>query len=178
MSDTRESGQVVVLDRDGTIVIDRGYAHDPASLEFEPGAAEGLRNLYRAGCRLVVITNQSGVGRGLFPLERVHEMNTRLEAMVEEAGARLEKIYFCPHVPEAGCMCRKPNQGLLMAAAAELRFDPAAAIVIGDKESDIEFGRHAGAKTILIAAERPSPGGRIHADFVAPDLSAAARELL
>jgi D-glycero-D-manno-heptose 1,7-bisphosphate phosphatase len=173
-----ESGKVIVLDRDGTIVIDRGYADDAAGLEFVPGAAEGLRSLHVSGYRLLVITNQSGVGRGLFPLERVHQMNARLEVMVREAGARLERIYFCPHAPEAGCACRKPAPGLLAQAAAELRFDPARAVVIGDKESDIEFGRRAGATTILIAARRPSPSARVQADFVAPDLLAAAHELL
>ena len=105
MTRASESDKVIVLDRDGTIVIDRGYAHDAAGLEFEPGAAEGLRCLCRHGYRLVVITNQSGVGRGLFPVERVLEMNARLEAMVREIGARLERIYFCPHAPEAGCGC-------------------------------------------------------------------------
>jgi len=174
----RGSGKVVVLDRDGTIVIDRGYADDAATLEFAPGAAEGLRSLHVGGYRLMVITNQSGVGRGLFALERVHQMNARLEVMVREAGARLERIYFCPHAPEAGCACRKPAGALLAQAAADLRFDPAAAVVIGDKESDIEFGRRAGATTILIAAERPSPAARFQPDFVAPDLMAAAHQLM
>jgi D-glycero-D-manno-heptose 1,7-bisphosphate phosphatase len=173
-----DSSKVVVLDRDGTIVIDRGYADDAASLEFAPRAAEGLRFFHANGYRLLVITNQSGVGRGLFALERVHEMNARLEVMVSEAGARLERIYFCPHAPEAGCACRKPAPGLLAQAAAELRFDPACAVVIGDKESDIEFGRRAGATTILIAAQGPSPAARVQPDFVARDLLAAAHELM
>jgi len=173
-----ESGRVIVLDRDGTIVIDRGYADHAASLEFVPGAAEGLRFLHASGYRLLVITNQSGVGRGLFPLERVHHMNARLEVMVRDAGARLERIYFCPHAPEVGCACRKPALGLLAQAAAELQFDPARAVVIGDKESDIEFGRRAGASTILIAGERPLPTARFQPDFVVPDLLAAAHELM
>jgi D-glycero-D-manno-heptose 1,7-bisphosphate phosphatase len=173
-----ESDKVLVLDRDGTIVIDRGYADDAASLEFVPGAAEGLRSFHAGGYRLLVITNQSGVGRGLFPLERVHQMNARLEVMVREAGARLERIYFCPHAPGVGCACRKPALGLLAQAAAELRFDPARAVVIGDKQSDIEFGRRAGATTILIAAEKPSPAARFQPDFVASDLLAAAHELM
>jgi D-glycero-D-manno-heptose 1,7-bisphosphate phosphatase len=173
-----ESGKVIVLDRDGTMVIDRGYAADAAALEFVPGAAEGLRLLHASGYRLVVITNQSGVGRGLFPLERVHEMNARLDVMVREEGARLERIYFCPHAPEAGCTCRKPAPGLLAQAAAELRFDPACAVVVGDKESDVEFGRRARATTILIAAHRPSPAARFQPDFVASDLLAAVHTLI
>jgi D-glycero-D-manno-heptose 1,7-bisphosphate phosphatase len=172
--------KVIVLDRDGTLVIDRGYLDDAAGLAFAAGAPEALKALYGHGYRLVVITNQSGVGRGLFPIERVHEMNARLRTMVEEAGARLEGIYFCPHEPEARCACRKPALGLLMQAAAELKFDPASAVVIGDKESDIEFGRLAGAKTILITREKPMPmpRARIRPDIVVADLSAAAHALI
>jgi D-glycero-D-manno-heptose 1,7-bisphosphate phosphatase len=142
--------KVVILDRDGTMVIDRGYLGDPAGLEFLPKAEEGLRSLYSQGYRLVVITNQSGVGRGLFPIERVYAMNARLERMVEEAGAKLERVYFCPHAPDAACACRKPALRLMTQAAADLGFDPISAIVIGDKESDMEFGRRAGALTMLI----------------------------
>jgi D-glycero-D-manno-heptose 1,7-bisphosphate phosphatase len=168
------SEKVVILDRDGTIVIDRGYLDNDAGLEFAPGAAAGLRWLHCNGYRLVVITNQSGVGRGRFSLELVHEMNARLYAMVEEAGARLEKIYFCPHVPEDRCLCRKPALGLLLQAASELNFDPASAVVIGDKESDIEFGRLAGAKTILIGARPLRAVERTNAGSVAADLLQAA----
>ena len=169
--------RVIVLDRDGTIVVDRGYLSDPAGLEFEAGAAAALRLLAAAGHRLVVITNQSGVGRGRFPIARVHEKNARLDAMVTAAGASLAGIYFCPHAPDAGCACRKPAQGLMQQAAAELRFDPAAAVVIGDKESDVEFGRRAGAETILLAADAPAAAGT-RADSIAPDLLGAARLLL
>ena len=175
MSGVQEPDKVVILDRDGTIVIDRGYLDDPRGLEFGPQAAEGLHWLHSQGYRLVVITNQSGIGRGYFTIERLEAMNARLTAMVEESGARLAGIYYCPHAPEAACDCRKPAQGLLRRAAAELGFDPAAAVVIGDKESDIEFGRRAGATTILIAAEAPPAGSGARADFVAPNLMAAAR---
>jgi D-glycero-D-manno-heptose 1,7-bisphosphate phosphatase len=175
VSDPYASDKVVILDRDGTIVTDRGYLDDPAGLEFEPGAAEGLHWLYSHGYRLVVITNQSGVGRGYFSLERLEAMNARLNVMVENAGARLEGIYSCPHAPEAGCACRKPALGLLTKAAADLGFDPGSAIMIGDKESDIEFGRRAGATTILIAVN-PLPGhARTRPDVIAPNLMEAAR---
>jgi histidinol-phosphate phosphatase family protein len=131
-NDSRD--KVVILDRDGTVVIERGYLDDPAGLEFEPGAADALRWLHARGYRLVVITNQSGVGRGLFPLDRVIAMNARLTAMVEDAGAKLAGIYFCPHAPDAGCACRKPALGLLSQAQAELKFDAKSAFVVGDKK--------------------------------------------
>jgi D-glycero-D-manno-heptose 1,7-bisphosphate phosphatase len=168
------SDKVVILDRDGTVVIDRGYLDDPAGLEFLPGAAEGLRSLHSQGYRLVVISNQSGVGRGLFPIERVHAMNARLQRMAEEAGFKLERIYFCPHAPDAGCDCRKPAQRLMMQAAAELGFDPGAVIVIGDKESDLEFGRRAGALTLLIGKPESRPAPSSTPDYIVADLREAA----
>lgn len=177
MSRVAAVDKVAILDRDGTIVVDRGYLDDPAGLEFEPGAAEGLNWLYSHGYRLVVITNQSGVGRGYFPAERLDAMNARLNLMVEEAGARLEGIYACPHSPDAGCACRKPALGLMTRAAADLGFDPASAVVIGDKESDIEFGRRAGATTILISGNAPTSHVRVKPDIVAPNLMEAARAL-
>jgi D-glycero-D-manno-heptose 1,7-bisphosphate phosphatase len=95
--------------------------------------------------------------------------------MVSAVGVRLEEIYFCPHVPEDECVCRKPRLGLLMRAASELHFNPADAIVIGDKMSDMEFGRRAGATTILIAPELTNPYGAPARNFVANDLVDAAR---
>jgi D-glycero-D-manno-heptose 1,7-bisphosphate phosphatase len=159
--------QVVILDRDGTIVVDRNYLSDPAGLELLPGAAEGLRSLHEQGYRLVVITNQSGVGRGLFSLERLAAMNRRLKEMVQETGGLLERIYFCPHRPEDQCLCRKPRPKLLLDAASELGFTPRKAIVIGDKASDVAFGRNVGATTMLI-------GSTGEADYLVRDLAQAA----
>lgn len=169
------SDKVVILDRDGTLVVDRDYLSDPAGLEFTPGAAEALRWLSDHGYRLIVATNQSGVGRGYFSLEQLQRMNARLLDMVESLGVHLERIYFCPHSPEAGCTCRKPATGLLTRAAQELAFNPHRAVVIGDKESDIEFGHRAGAKTILIAGDGQPPSARIKADQVCSNLLDAAR---
>ena len=174
MNGPSAGGRVALLDRDGTIVIDRVYLDNAAGLEFLPGAAEGLRLLHERGYRLVVITNQSGIGRGYFPLERLQEMNARLVEMVEAAGARLAGIYYCPHAPEDLCSCRKPEPGLILQAAAELGFDPADAVVIGDKASDIECGRRAGASTVLITAEKALGSKDLIADAAAGDLVAAA----
>jgi D-glycero-D-manno-heptose 1,7-bisphosphate phosphatase len=166
--------KVVILDRDGTIIVDRDYLDDPAGLSFLPGAAEALQWLHTHGFRLVVVTNQSGVARGRFGLERLALIHQRFAEMVALAGAHLEGIYFCPHGPDDGCDCRKPNTGLLEQAASELGFDLSSVIVVGDKESDIELGRRVFAPTILIAAAatgRPETA----ADFVANDLREAAR---
>jgi D-glycero-D-manno-heptose 1,7-bisphosphate phosphatase len=172
------SEKVVILDRDGTIVVDRNYLSDPAGLEFEVGAAEGLRSMYESGCRLVVITNQSGVGRGLFSLERLQEIHDRLRQMVESIGVRLDGIYYCPHVPDAGCLCRKPQISLFNRAASELGFDASSAVVIGDKMSDIEFGHRAGAATVLVAANPPSLAQGPKPDFVVRDLIQAAKVIV
>jgi D-glycero-D-manno-heptose 1,7-bisphosphate phosphatase len=171
----RAAPETIVLDRDGTIVVDRHYLDDPRGLEFEPGAAEGLQRLHHRGHRLVVITNQSGVGRGRFSLARLAEIHDRLESMVESVGARLSGIYFCPHLPDDRCSCRKPELGLLRQAAADLGFDPRSAVVIGDKMSDVEFGARAGARTVLIAPAGPIGAGQdIRPDLIAADLLQAA----
>jgi D,D-heptose 1,7-bisphosphate phosphatase len=168
---------VVILDRDGTIVIDRGYLADSERLEFMPGAPEALRSLCECGYRLVVITNQSGVGRGLFTIGHVEAMNACLHSMVEKAGAKLTKIYFCPHKPEANCACRKPNLALMEQAATELQFDPRHAVVVGDKESDVEFGLRAGSRAILISSGTPGTPGRSAAHLIVPTLLEAARSI-
>lgn len=172
MARSRQVERVVLLDRDGTVVVDRDYLADPAGLEFLPGAAEGLRQLHAGGYRLVIISNQSGVGRGLFSLERLQEINARLEQMVCEAGAALAGIYCCPHRPDEGCACRKPNVELVRQAAHELRFDPSAAVVIGDRDSDVELGRRLGATTIRLLAA-PAAGAADSADHAHPDGNAA-----
>jgi D-glycero-D-manno-heptose 1,7-bisphosphate phosphatase len=170
------SERVVILDRDGTIVVDHGYLSDPGALEFMPGAAAGLRWLHEQGYRLVVVTNQSGVGRGLFTIERMHEVHEALLQMVREEGARLEAIYFCPHAPEAKCACRKPETGLLLQAAQDLGFEPSAAIVIGDKGTDVEFGRRVGAVTMLVSGRDGAPEGVVP-DYAVKDLVEAGQRI-
>lgn len=166
----------VILDRDGTIVVDCGYLDDPAGLRFLPGAVAGLRMLHASGHPLVVISNQSGVGRGRFTLEALHAINRRFSAMLAEAGVPLAGLYFCPHRPEEGCDCRKPNTALLLQAAATLGFAPRDAVVIGDKSSDVELGRRVGATTLLVAsATARSDGEPAHPDYTVRDLVEAAR---
>ncbi len=170
------AGRPVILDRDGTIVEDPGYLDDPQQLRYLPGAAQGLRMLHRAGHPLVVISNQSGVGRGLFSLERLQAINRRFRAMLAADGAPLAGLYFCPHRPEDGCDCRKPNTALLRQAAEALGFEPRAAIVIGDKSSDVELGKRVGATTMLVSASAAASDGKpAHPDYVVRDLIEAAR---
>ncbi|MEG6552093.1 HAD-IIIA family hydrolase, partial [Desulfocurvibacter africanus] len=114
----------VVLDRDGTIIVDKHYLADPEGVELLPGAVEGLARLAGAGLGLVVATNQSGIGRGYFGEEDLHLVNARLSEVLAEHGVHIERYYFCPHGPEADCACRKPCTGLLDQAARELGLDP------------------------------------------------------
>ncbi|MGO9932823.1 MAG: D-glycero-alpha-D-manno-heptose-1,7-bisphosphate 7-phosphatase [Steroidobacteraceae bacterium] len=164
----------MVLDRDGTIVVDRHYLSDPNDLEFQAGAKLGLRKMSEMGFRLVVITNQSGIARGFFSFSKLEEIHERLRQMMVSNGAPLEGIYFCPHGPSDECECRKPKLGLMRQASEELGFDMSESIVIGDKESDIEFGRRAGAATILIGKPGSRPSSSISPDHIVGNLNEAA----
>lgn len=167
----------VILDRDGTIIRERHYLANPAEVELIPGASLGLRRLQALGFGLVVVTNQSGVGRGLFTHDCLDRIHRRLADLLELEGIRLDGIYSCPHVPEHNCHCRKPRPGLVRQAAEELSFDPEESIVIGDKPCDIELGRAIGAATLLVRTgygAQVEAEGKTAADGIADDLDAAA----
>lgn len=153
----------VLLDRDGTITIDRGYLKDPDELEFLPGAVEGLRRMRAVGLGLIVTTNQSGIGRGIFDLERLQRIHDRLRHDVRSHGVDIDGIYTCPHRPDEGCCCRKPRTGLALRAQADFGFRFNDCIVIGDRQCDWEFGRRINALTIGIASEALT-------DSVIPDI--------
>lgn len=140
----------VFLDRDGTLCRERGYLRDPERVELLPGAAEAVALLNRRGVLAVVISNQSGVARGLIRAEELERVNRRLEELLARQGARLDGIYCCPHGPEEGCECRKPRPGLAMRAARELGIDLRRSWVVGDKRSDLELARRLGARAVLV----------------------------
>jgi D-glycero-D-manno-heptose 1,7-bisphosphate phosphatase len=167
----------VVLDRDGTVVVERNYLSDPAQLELLPGAAAGLRQLGGLGLGLVIISNQSGVGRGYFDEARLSLIHQRLQSLLGAEGVRLDGIYYCPHLPEDDCGCRKPRPGLLRRAGQQLRFDPRDSFVIGDKACDVELGRAVGATTLLVRTgygAQFAADPRLGADFVVDDMEQAA----
>ena len=145
------------LDRDGTINVEPDYSADPDTFELIPGSAEAIREANDLGLKVFVITNQSGVARGLFREEDVVAMNERLVEILKEAGARIDAVYYCPHHPDVGappyrkvCTCRKPNTGMLLQAEKEHGIDLASSFVVGDKCSDILTGRNAGCGTVLV----------------------------
>lgn len=166
-----------LLDRDGTINVEREYLSDPAGVALLPNAAAGLRRLRALGFGLIVISNQSGVARGYFTPADVDAVNARLTALLRAEGVILDGIYVCPHGPDAGCACRKPAPGLIQDAARAHGFDPRDCVMIGDKALDIETGKRVGARTVLV---RTGYGREVEAradvrpDRVADDLLDAA----
>jgi D-glycero-D-manno-heptose 1,7-bisphosphate phosphatase len=139
-----------VLDRDGTINVERHYLSNPDELELLPEAAEGLKRLKQLGLGLIVITNQSAIDRGYFDEARLSAIHARLLTLLREHGVELDGIYHCPHRPDENCACRKPGLALAEQAALDLNFRLDQAFFIGDNRCDIEMGRRAGAHTILV----------------------------
>ena len=169
----------IFVDRDDTLIEDVGYCKDPDCVRLMPGAANGLAKLERAGYSLVVVTNQSGIARGYFTRDDLAAVHARLQSELEIAGVRLDAIYYCPHLPEEGCECRKPRPGLLLQAAAEMNLDLKNSFMIGDRELDLLAGKAAGTFTILVTdLDSPERNKTQQADFVVKDLEEAAASVL
>jgi histidinol-phosphate phosphatase family protein len=175
---TPEDRPFIILDRDGTIIEEREYLSRPEQVMLIPGVGRALRKFRQMGFGLVVTTNQSGVGRGLFDEAQLTRIHHRLNELLAAEGVHLDGFYVCIHKPDDGCDCRKPKLGLLQKAAAELGFRPENSIVIGDKDCDIDMGRGAGAVTFLV---RTGYGAQFEstaaADFVVDDLVAASASI-
>ena len=145
-------GVTIFLDRDGTLNYDPGYLSIAADLKLLAGVGPALARLKRAGARLVVVTNQSGIGRGLFTLKDLETIHARLEGLLEQEEAALDAIYFCPHHPDEGCHCRKPNVGMVERAVSELQLDLRRSYLIGDHTRDMQLAKRVGVKAILLSA--------------------------
>jgi D-glycero-D-manno-heptose 1,7-bisphosphate phosphatase len=178
--------KAVFLDRDGVINADQdGYVTSWSQFRLLPGALEGLCQLTAAGFRLAVVTNQAVVGRGLVSAAEVGELNARMVSALAEGGARIDAVLYCPHAPEDGCACRKPQPGLLIEAGRRLGVAPADTCVIGDWVDDIAAARAAGcAVPILVLTgrgRRALPLARaagLGPFLVARDLLAAAQAIV
>lgn len=139
------------LDRDGVIIEDKEYLGDPEGVRLLPGAAGALRQLHGAGYLLIVVTNQSGVGRGFFTMADLDAVHARLADLLAAEGVTLDAIYSCPHRPEDGCICRKPAPGMLLEAMEAWDVDPRMSIMVGDQPRDLEAAEWAGvAKRIIL----------------------------
>ncbi len=146
-------GVTIFLDRDGTLNYDPGYLRVAAELKLLAGVGPALARLKRAGAKLVVVTNQSGVGRGIFTLKDLEAIHARLEGLLEQEEVALDAIYFCPHHPDDGCRCRKPNVGMVEWAVSELQLDLRRSYLIGDHARDIQLAKRVGAKGILLTTD-------------------------
>ena len=140
----------VFLDRDGTMTEEVGYLNHLSRFRLLPGVEEAVRRLNEASLPVVVVTNQSGVARGYFPESLVAEVHERMRADLLKAGARLDGVYYCPHVSADRCDCRKPKPGMLEQAARELGLDLRRSFVVGDRHSDVELAHCVGARSILV----------------------------
>jgi D-glycero-D-manno-heptose 1,7-bisphosphate phosphatase len=164
----------VLFDRDGTLVRDVPYNGDPARVEPMPGAREALDRLRAAGIAVGVVSNQSGVGRGLVTTEQVEAVNRRVDDLL----GPLEPWALCPHGPDDGCTCRKPEPGLIRRAAEALGVEPESCAVVGDIGSDVEAARAAGARAVLVPTPRTRRAEVEAAPEVASDLGEAVELLL
>ena len=134
----------ILLDRDGTLIEDRHYLSDPAGVCLLPGVGKGLAKLAAAGCRLFMVSNQSGIGRGYFAETDVIACQNRLNELLSLDNAALEDAVWCPHAPEDKCACRKPLPGMWETLRRRHGLDPARAVMIGDKGDDLRFAVNAG----------------------------------
>ena len=172
------------VDRDGTLIEERHHLADPAGVALVPGAAEALRDARAQGHPVVLISNQAGVGRGLFPESQVHAVMARVRVLLRARGVELDAVRYCPHAPEAGCDCRKPGTRLLREASDDLRLSLAHSAMVGDKWIDVEAGRAAGGVGVLVLTGHGGEEARLPraaeqgADAVCPDLASAVQWFL
>lgn len=161
--------RAVLVDRDGTLIFDEHYLADPKRVRLIPGCAEALARLQDAGFELIMISNQSGIARGLLTIDDVEAANTRVRDDLKSAGVELLEGYYCPHGPTDGCQCRKPRAGMIHRARTDNDLDLSSSFVVGDKDSDVLAGKAAGCRTILLRTEgaNPEPADGAAADFVA-----------
>jgi D-glycero-D-manno-heptose 1,7-bisphosphate phosphatase len=140
----------LLLDRDGVINEECEYLHDPKDLVVIASVAEAIAAINRRRIPVVVVTNQAGIGRGMYGVDDYHAVNRAIEAVLAKAGAHIDAWYFCPHLPDADCPCRKPRSGMLLAAAKDLDLHLGRSVLVGDKASDLEAARTAGCRTVLV----------------------------
>jgi D-glycero-D-manno-heptose 1,7-bisphosphate phosphatase len=165
----------VFVDRDGTVMEDCDYCSDPKDVKIFPGVPEALMRLRARGFKLIVITNQSGLGRGLITVEQYRAVEMEV---LRQLDGLIEATYFCPDVPDQPSSCRKPEPGMILQAEGEHGIDLSRSFFIGDKEIDVECGRNAGVRTIRVQTgfQRDTIGSM--ADWIAKDLPAAAEIIL
>ena len=173
---TNPLSSAVFIDRDGTIMQDADYCSDPQQVKIFPRVAEALRRLKSKGFKVIIITNQSGIGRGFFTVEQYRAVEA--EVLRQLGDGLIDATYFCPDVPGQHSTCRKPAPGMIVEATREHQIDLARSFLIGDKEIDAECGRNVGVRTIRVRTGLDRETAGSIADWVADDLPAAAEIIL
>lgn len=174
--------KLIVLDRDGTINLDSDqYIKSPSEWQPIKGSLEAIARLAQAGWHVVVATNQSGIARGLFDFSTLNAIHDTMHRAVQQAGGRIDAIFFCPHAADAGCECRKPKPGLLLEIGLRMNVDLAEVPVVGDSLRDLQAAAAAGARPILVLTGKGKKtrdaGGLPSGTRVFPDLAAVAAQL-
>ncbi len=146
--------KAVLVDRDDTLCPDVPYCSDPSKIHVFPDVPEAVRRLNDAGYLVLMVTNQSGIGRGYFTVQTLESVNAELLRQVAAGGGRIDDIFFCPHTPEDNCDCRKPKVGMGLQAISKYDLDPAECWMIGDKEKDIQFGERLGIRSRMVSEHR------------------------
>ena len=171
--------KAIILDRDGTIIVDKIYLNDPDKIEYLPNAVAGLRKLRDEGYLFVVATNQSGIPRGIVSLENLHEIHNRIDVYLKSEGINILSYYYAPYMTESNHPMRKPNTGMAELAATEHNIDLKKSWFIGDKMSDVESGHRAGMRSIFLnGTEDPSKSDYKPAELECDDLLQAANFIL
>ena len=172
--------RAVFLDRDGTLIVEKHYLSDPDDIELLPGTVEALKLLKSAGLMLIIVTNQSAIGRGFIREQRLAEIHARFSDLLAEQGVSVDEIYYCPHVPDENCECRKPKTGMGDRARQERSIDLTKSYVVGDNLGDIGLGHNIGATSILV---RTGYGSKIESKeladecLIVDDILAAANHI-
>jgi D-glycero-D-manno-heptose 1,7-bisphosphate phosphatase len=182
--------RAVFIDRDGTMIEDTGYLHQVEKIAFFPWTIDAMRALHRAGFLLIMVSNQSGVARGMFSEADVETVHRAMAVALEAGGAPVRAYYYCPHHPDGSvaeyarvCDCRKPAAGMVERAARELNVDPTKSFVVGDTWFDVGLARRTGAKAVLVrtgegARAEAQPAINVTADAIVDNLAAAASWIL
>jgi len=174
--------KLVILDRDGTINHDSDdYIKSPAEWTPIPGSLEAIARLHQAGYRVVVATNQSGIGRGLFDTQALFAIHDKLQRALGQVGGRIDAFFFCPHKADDNCRCRKPQPGMLLEAARRFNVSLEDVFMVGDSRKDLDAAASAGARPVLVltgkGAKTRAEGKMPPGTSVFPDLAAFAAHL-
>lgn len=151
---TKPTNKAIFIDRDGTINEDYGYTYLIEKFRFLPRAIEGLKILSTVGYKMIIITNQSGIGRGYYTAEQYHTLTDYILKELAKYHIRIDRVYYCPHHPDEKCTCRKPEIGMLQQAQQDFNLNLKECIMIGDRDPDIEAGKRAGCTTIMVRNEK------------------------